>query len=348
MLTKNIMIWDYNVSYNDYFWYFPNLSYLQGNMKTYQRMGAEYIMKQGANNVSPIWHDELCAYISSKLFWDTDADVDSIVKEYVSLYFGPGASQVQTYIDEMEAHFAKLKKEGLAIRVSGHIPNQPYFFAETYPLEMLQRHEKLLREGLCAVENSNLPQAEKELYSKHIKSVLLTPIRMIARNAESYFGESSVEYEKKYWRFADDLGFKMSGELVPMYMELANDGATTYKIIMGQNPSEEEKKAAALLQSYVLEKTGALLPIHDENAVYPGHFEHAIMLGKNLITNEFYKDGIDLSHCTYFVEVQGWCVFIDSDCDVVAAAQAFLDLCVRQGEIDRALEIMSCKRVGKR
>ena len=63
-LTKNIMIWDYNVSYYDYFWYFPNLSYLKENMKTYQRMGAHYIMKQGANNVSPIWHDELSAYVS--------------------------------------------------------------------------------------------------------------------------------------------------------------------------------------------------------------------------------------------------------------------------------------------
>ena len=90
-----------------------------------------------------------------------------------------------------------------------------------------------------------------------------------------------------------------------MFMELANNGSTTYKIITGKNPTEEERKAVALLQDYVFEKTGAKLSVHDEYAVYPGHFEHAIMVGKNLITNEFYKDGLNLTHCSYYVEAQG-------------------------------------------
>ena len=347
-LTKNIMIWDYNVNYYDYFWYFPNLSYLKENMKTYQRMGAYYIMKQGANNVTPIWHDELHAYVSSKLFWDVDADVDALVKEYVSLSFGPGADKVQAYIDEMEELYESLKKNGFQLEVSGHVGKQRYFSAELYPLSMLQRQEQCLEDGIRAVENSDLPQAAKDGYIKRIKSVLITPLRMITKNAQSYFGETNVAYEQKYWRIADDIGVKMSGEAVPIYMELASNNTTTYQIITGQAQTEDEKRAVALLQDFVLEKTGALLPVHTENAVYPGHFEHAIMIGKNLITNEFYKQGLDLSNCSYYVEAQGWCVFIDSDCDVVGAVQAFIDLCVRQGEKERSLEIISCKRVGKR
>ena len=175
----------------------------------------------------------------------------------------------------------------------------------------------------------------------------MTPLRMIVRNATAYFGESSVEYENKYWQTADSLGIKMSAEAIPMFMELVKDGATTYKIITGQNPSEEEKKAVALLQNFVFGKTGAQISVHTENAVYPGHFEHAIMIGKNLITNEFYKQGLNLSNCAYFIEAQGWCVFIDSNSDVVGAVQAFIDLCLRKGETERSLEIKACKRVGK-
>lgn len=346
-LTKNLMVWDYNVNYYDYFWYFPNLSYLKQNMKTYQRMGAHYIMKQGANNVSPIWHDELYAYVSSKLFWDVDADVDAIVREYVSLYFGPGADKVQAYIDEMEAFYKELRKGDFCIEISGHVSDQQYFSAELYPLAMLQRQEQTLEEGICAVENSDLPKEEKDSYIKRIKSVLITPLRMIVRNSQAYFGETNVAYEKKYWRIADDIGVRMSGEAVPIYMEMAGNDTTTYKIITGQNPTAEEKQAVALLQDFVLEKTGVLLPAHTENAVYPGHFEHAIMIGKNLITNEFYKQGLDLSDCAYYIEAQGWCVFIDSDRDVVGAVRAFIDLCVRQGNKGRSLEIVSCKRVGK-
>ncbi len=343
-LTKNLMIWDYNVNYCDYFWYFPNLSYLQQNMKTYQRMGAQYIMKQGANNVSPIWHDELHAYVSSKLFWDVDADVNELVREYVSLYFGPGADKVQAYIDEMEALYEDLKKSDFHVEVSGHITQQPYFSAEFYPLAMLQRQEQALEEGIRAVANSDLPQVEKDAYIKRIKSVLITPLRMIVKNAKIYFGGTNISYEEKYWRIADDIGVKMSGEAVPIYMELAANNATTYKIITGQNPTEEEKRAVALLQNFVLEKAGVLLPVHTENAIYPGHFEHAIMIGKNLITNEFYKQGLDLSNCSYYIEAQGWCVFVDSDCDIVGAVQAFIDLCIRQGNKEGSLEIISCKR----
>ena len=345
LLTKNIMIWDYNVNYYDYFWYLPNLSYIKQNMQTYQRMGAHYIMKQGANNVSPIWHDELKAYVTSKLFWNVDADVDALVREYVSLYFGPGADKVQAYLDEMEALYADLKQRGMQIDVTGQSGAQPYFSAEFYPLSMLQRQEKDLEEGIRAVENSNLPKAEKDAYVKRIQSVLITPLRMITKNAKSYFGEENVVYEKKYWKIADDIGVNMSGEAVPIFMELARDKTTTYKIIIGQNQTQEEKQAVALLQNYVFEKTGALLPVHTENAIYPGYFEHAIMIGKNLITNEFYKQGLDLSNCSYYIEAQGYCVFIDSDCDVVGAVQAFIDLCIRQGEDNSSLEIISCKRV---
>jgi hypothetical protein len=347
-LTKHLMIWDYNVNYYDYLWYFPNLSYLKENMKTYQRMGAHYIMKQGANNVTPIWHDELHAYISSKLFWNVDADVNALTKEYVSLYFGPGADKVQAYIDEMEAFYEALKQHDFHLDVSGQSGNQRYFSAEIYPLAMLQRQEQSLEEGIRAVENSDLPKVEKDAYIKRIKSVLITPLRMMTRNAQTYFGGIDLAYEEKYWRIADDIGVRMSGEAVPIYMELANNDTTTYKIITGQNPTKEEKQAVSLLQNFVLEKTGALLPVHTENAIYPGHFEHAIMIGKNLITNEFYKEGLDLSDCSYYIEAQGWCVFIDSDFNVVGAVQAFIDLCVRQGIEERSLDIISCKRIGKR
>ena len=347
-LTKNIMVWDYNVSYHDYFWYFPNLSYIKGNMQTYQRMGAYYIMKQGANNVSPLWQDELRAYVSSKLFWDVNADVDALVKEYVTLYFGPCADKVQAYIDEMESFYESLKRGNFSVEVSGYRGTQPYFSASLYPLSMLQRQVQALEEGICAVENSDLPQEEKDLYGRHIKSVLMTPLRMLAKNAESYFGEPSVSCEEKYWHIADELGLTMSGEAIPIFMELAGDNATTYKIITGQNPTDEERKAIALLQNFVLEKTGVLLPVYTETAVYPGDFEHAIMIGKNLITNEFYKQGLNLSDCSYYIEAKGWCVFVDSDCDVVGVVQAFIDLCIRQGKNERSLEIKACKRVGKR
>ena len=41
-------------------------------------------------------------------------------------------------------------------------------------------------------------------------------------------------------------------------------------------------------------------------------------------------------------------MFIDSDTDIVGAVQAFIDLCLREGKSERSLEIISCKRIGKK
>ena len=72
------------------------------------------------------------------------------------------------------------------------------------------------------------------------------------------------------------------------------------------------------------------------------------MVGNNLITNEFYKQGMDFSNGSYYLEILGWCAFVNSNCDIVGAMQAFIELCIRKGDNERALELISCKRVGKR
>ena len=344
-LTKNLMIWDYNVNFSEYFWYFPNLYYLQRNMRLFKKLGLHYVMKQGANNVGQIWLDELRSYVCSKLFWDVDLDVDELVREYISLYFGLGAEAVMQYVNEMEGLYKTLIDGGFRVKIGGE---SALFDPELYPLSMLQRQEKQIESGIAAVENSSLADAEKAVFVKRLKTVLMTPLRMIVRNAGKYFGGENLDYEEKYRRVADSIGVKNSGEVVPIYIDFVSGGKTAYKIITGKNPTAEEKRAAEYLQGYVAQQTGVTVPIETDAAIYPAYWERGIMVGKNAMTKEFYKSGLDISDLSYFIDVKGWCIFVDSDYDIFGAAQAFVKECVRKGDGEKSLEIVSCKRIGKR
>lgn len=343
-LTKNIMLWDYNCCFFDYFWYFANLSYLKRNLQLCEKIGMSYIMKQGAYNIGTVWQDEMKSYVCSKLFWDTDLDVDELVKEYVTIYFGLGAENVLAFIRNMEEFFAAKVAKGFHLHL-GEV--KAFFEPSEYPLARLQEMETLLDAAIEKVERSDLPVEEKKIYIKRLQSVLITPVRMILRNAEYYFGGENLAYEEKFYRLADAIGVKRQGEVVPIFIDFVSENQSKYKLITGQNPTEDELRAAEYIQSYVLEKTGFKVPIEKDNAIYPAYWERGIMVGKTAMTKEFYKEGLDISGYAYFADVKGWCVFLDSDSDLMAVAKVFVAEYLRAGETENSLEIVVKKRIGK-
>ena len=71
------------------------------------------------------------------------------------------------------------------------------------------------------------------------------------------------------------------------------------------------------------------------------------MVGKNAMTKEFYKEGLDISDYAYFADIKGWCVFLDSNYNVMDAAKVFVAQYLRAGETENSLEIVVKKRIGK-
>ena len=72
-------------------------------------------MMQGAHNADNIWHSQLRAYVYSKLTYDfdetayangADAYVQSLVTEYLNVYYGEYADEVQSVIDYYQDVYA--------------------------------------------------------------------------------------------------------------------------------------------------------------------------------------------------------------------------------------------------
>ena len=344
-VTDRLMVWDYNCCFFDYFWYFSNLKNLQQDLRLFKKLGMAYVMKQGAYNIGTVWQDELKSYVCSKLFWDVDLDVKEIVREYVSIYFGLGGEFVLTFIEKMETLFAACVEQGLHLELG---EDKDFLDPKHYPLDFLLEMETLLNEAIACVRNSELSQEEKAVYIQRLQSVLITPVRMIVRNAEYYFGEESIEYEQKFHELAKAIGVKKQGEVVPIFIDFIENGESKYMLITGQNPTKEELAAAEYIQRCIRERTGVTLPIEKDDKIYPAYWERGIMVGKTAMNGEFYKQGWDVSAYEYYVDVKGWCAFIDSDYDLMQAAEVFLRECLRAGSNANDWEIVVKKRVKPR
>lgn len=100
-ISKNLLIWDYNIDYHQYLMPYPILTALKDNNDFYID-----------NNVYAIFHQlgrdkggnsaELSAYVFSKLMWDRNTDVDKLLSRYFGAVYGDAAEPMAQYYTALE------------------------------------------------------------------------------------------------------------------------------------------------------------------------------------------------------------------------------------------------------
>jgi hypothetical protein len=114
-LTNNIFLWDYVVQFRTYLCPFPNFPVLQPNIKFFKKYNANMMFQQASGGK---WSDliELKQYLIAKLLWNPDADVDSLARNFITIYYGKAAPYVQKYYNTMNQKMIEDKdKQNLGI-----------------------------------------------------------------------------------------------------------------------------------------------------------------------------------------------------------------------------------------
>lgn len=105
-ISKNLLIWDYNINFHQYLMPYPILTALKDNNDFYID-----------NNVYAIFHQmdrdkggnsaELSAYVFSKLMWDRNTDVDRLLSRYFGAVYGDAAEPMAQYYTALEENAYK-------------------------------------------------------------------------------------------------------------------------------------------------------------------------------------------------------------------------------------------------
>ena len=100
-ITDNIFVWDYGINFDNYLAPFPNFHILQDNIRLFKRNHATMHFSQIAGSRGGDFA-ELRAYLVSKLMWNPEVDVDSLMQRFLHGYYGEAAPYLYRYIKVME------------------------------------------------------------------------------------------------------------------------------------------------------------------------------------------------------------------------------------------------------
>jgi hypothetical protein len=141
-ISKDIIVWDYVIQFNHLLSPFPNLHVLQPNIQFFAENSVNAMFEQGNREVGGEFA-ALRAYLISKLLWDPYLNVDSVMNDFLSGFYGVAGKTIREYIDLMREELIKKDKP---LRIFGS-PNEA---ADTY-----------LTPALIATYNSLFDKAEK-------------------------------------------------------------------------------------------------------------------------------------------------------------------------------------------
>ncbi|KAF5036484.1 hypothetical protein DSECCO2_574600 [anaerobic digester metagenome] len=101
-ISKNIMMWDYEVQFSNYLTPFPLFHTLQPNIQYFTQNNVIANFQQ-CNAKHGVEFAELKTYLLSKLLWNPDADADAIIDDFMKHYYGAAAMWIRNYFDLLHA-----------------------------------------------------------------------------------------------------------------------------------------------------------------------------------------------------------------------------------------------------
>lgn len=135
--VKQLGFYDYYGHFN-FFGPWGIVHKMREDLPAFRDAGGTFIVIESQPNFSM---NGLNLYVASRLAWDVDSDVDVLVDQYVTKFYGPAAEPMREFFRVAERHYA-LTRPG--VQAAQRVANRPEFWAELDG--HLKRAENVTRE----------------------------------------------------------------------------------------------------------------------------------------------------------------------------------------------------------
>lgn len=96
-LTQHIYVWDYIVNFHFYHLPYPNFHAIGQNIDFFRRHGVTGILELGAYDAQWSEFSELKQWLTAKLLWNPQQNVDSLAHKFIADYYGAASEDIWTY-----------------------------------------------------------------------------------------------------------------------------------------------------------------------------------------------------------------------------------------------------------
>lgn len=193
-ISKRLHIWDYVTNYFSYLAPYPNFKVLKENINFFIENNVTGIFEEGnTRGGAAVELNHLRQYLLAKLMWNPKLDVDRIVNEFFSIYFGGAAQAMREYFDLIHAQITSDTHIGIV-----DLPTREYYsesmISQAYTLfkraEMLANDDVILhRVKLCKLSIDYLKMVKMEFGSKERNDAIDRIIDSVI-----YYGVDSIHH----------------------------------------------------------------------------------------------------------------------------------------------------------
>lgn len=208
-ISNSFIVWDYQCNFKHYLNWFPHYNSMKENYKTYLKYGFWRIQQQNSTGEMAYYQDKLDVYVTSKLMWNTDRNVEDLIKEFNYYYFGEAAEYVDAFVDLLNTRYT-IAHNGQACLGVYDVSNAPSTSYQTYPLSVLSKALGYIRQGMEKIQNSTkLTAEEKEIYTDHLARVIVQPMYMILMNFNNYYDpDLKYDFAREFCYWGDRIGLR--------------------------------------------------------------------------------------------------------------------------------------------
>lgn len=171
--ASRLYVWDYAVNFRNYLQPYIHLRVLQKNVQMFRDNGIKGVLEQGNFAYGGgAACDELKSYISARLLWDPDIDVNAAIHRFCRTVYGEKAgAKFEAYVRLMMA----------ACESAPLLLNQ-YPDAEYITDELVDKSEKLFKEAIALAENETYRwRVEREYLSVRFLRLARMPLETEGR-----------------------------------------------------------------------------------------------------------------------------------------------------------------------
>ncbi len=178
-LTDNLFIWDYTTQFTNYLAPFPNLDNLQKDLNYFVRHKVKGVFSQGSENS---YSDlaEIKSYITAKLLWNPNLDLDSLKNSFCKMYYGSAAPHVLFYINKLSE---AVKATGTNLDIYGNPINN---YVDYLSPALIDKYSAILDKAEALVE-------ENKLYYERVSRLRLSLEYTVLQQAR-FFGAERFGY----------------------------------------------------------------------------------------------------------------------------------------------------------
>lgn len=225
-------IYSYNVVYDNQLLFMDSWSYVKEQYQIWIDMGAEFIFDQSASHINlPFF--EMTSYVRSRLMWDTDADVEYYMQDFIDNYYKAGAEYVKKYLDLVRTRYklvaAEMEKNGEPFHQWSYVRYDPDIESEQYwPKDWCLNGVKLFEEAIEHIEKTMEEGEEKEKAICRVKAEMLSPIYLLLKIYATEMTGADITYYCNLFRDAAD-----ANSITYWHEHAASQGDTIQKLING-------------------------------------------------------------------------------------------------------------------